>query len=146
MATSISVNPAKADPKKAFLGVGLAFPPAADSRGAIALVAYEEDIRQSIQIILGTNPGERVMRPEFGAGLRDFVFEPANPSTIQRVQTRVQEALIDWEPRVNVQAVTVTLDPAAKNALYISITYSVRATNTVANLVYPFFLQEGAGQ
>jgi len=146
MATSISVNPAKADPKKAFLGVGLAFPPAADSRGAIALVAYEEDIRQSIQIILGTNPGERVMRPEFGAGLRDFVFESANPSTIQRVQTRVQEALIDWEPRVNVQAVTVTLDPAAKNALYISITYSVRATNTVANLVYPFFLQEGAGQ
>jgi phage baseplate assembly protein W len=146
MATSISANPAKADPKKAFLGVGLAFPPAADSRGAIALVAYEEDIRQSIQIILGTNPGERVMRPEFGAGLRDFVFEPANPSTIQRVQTRVREALIDWEPRINVQAVTVTLDPASKNALYISITYSVRATNTVANLVYPFFLQEGSGQ
>jgi phage baseplate assembly protein W len=135
-----------ADPKKAFLGVGLAFPPAADARGALALVTYEEDIRQSIQIILGTNPGERVMRPQFGAGLRDFVFEPANPSTIQRVQTRVQEALIDWEPRINAQAVTVTLDPAAKNALYINITYTVRATNTVANLVYPFFLQEGSGR
>jgi phage baseplate assembly protein W len=134
------------DPKKAFLGVGLAFPPAPDSRGALALVAYEEDIRQSIQIILATNPGERVMRPEFGAGLRDFVFEPADLSTIQRVQTRVQESLIDWEPRIDVQAVTVTLDPVTKSALYIGITYKVRATNAVANLVYPFFLQEGSGQ
>jgi len=141
MATSVAN-----DPKKAFLGVGLAFPPAVDARGALALVAYEEDIRQSIQIILATNPGERVMRPEFGAGLRDFVFEPADLSTIQRLRTRVQESLIDWEPRIDVLVVDVTLDPVTKNTLTISITYKVRATNTVANLVYPFFLQEGTGQ
>jgi Bacteriophage baseplate protein W len=141
MATSVAN-----DPKKAFLGVGLAFPPAVDTRGALALVAYEEDIRQSIQIILATNPGERVMRPEFGAGLRDFVFEPADLSTIQRLRTRVQEALIDWEPRIDVQAVDVTLDPVTRNTLFIGITYKMRATNTVANLVYPFFLQEGTGQ
>jgi len=141
MATSVAN-----DPKKAFLGVGLAFPPAVDARGALALVAYEEDVRQSIQIILATNPGERVMRPEFGAGLRDFVFEPADLSTIQRLRTRVQESLIDWEPRIDVLAVDVTLDPVTKNTLTISVTYKVRATNTVANLVYPFFLQEGTGQ
>jgi Bacteriophage baseplate protein W len=141
MATSVAN-----DPKKAFLGVGLAFPLAVDARGALALVAYEEDIRQSIQIILATNPGERVMRPEFGAGLRDFVFEPADLSTIERLRTRVQESLIDWEPRIDVLAVDVTLDPVTKNTLTISITYKVRATNTVANLVYPFFLQEGTGQ
>jgi uncharacterized protein len=131
------------DPNLAFLGSGLAFPPAADSRGAIAMVSYEQDIWQSIQIILATNPGERVMRPEFGAGLRDFVFEPADATTMNRVQTRVQEALIDFEPRISVQSVNVTLDPVTKSALYISITYVVRATNTVANLVYPFYLEEG---
>jgi phage baseplate assembly protein W len=131
------------DPKRAFLGSGLAFPPAADARGALAMVSYEEDIRQSIQIILATNPGERVMRPDFGAGLRDFVFEPADMTTINRVMTRVQEALIDFEPRITVQNVNVTIDPVTKSTLYISITYMVRATNTVANLVYPFYLQEG---
>jgi phage baseplate assembly protein W len=132
------------DPKRAFLGSGLAFPPGADSRGALAMVAYEEDIRQSIQIILATNPGERVMRPDFGAGLRDFVFEPADLTTVNRLKTRVQEALIDFEPRISVQSVDVTIDSATKSTLFISITYAVRATNTVANLVYPFYLQEGA--
>lgn len=131
------------DPKRAFLGSGLAFPPAADSRGAIAMVSYEEDIRQSIQIILATNPGERVMRPDFGAGLRDFVFEPADLTTINRVSTRVRESLIDFEPRISLQNVDVTIDLVARNTLYISITYVVRATNTVANLVYPFYLLEG---
>ena len=134
------------DPAKAFLGAGLAFPPAANVRGALAMVAYDEDIRQSIQIILATNPGERVMRPDFGAGLRDFVFEPADASTIQRLQTRVQESLIDWEPRIDVQQVSVTIDAATRNTLYIIITYRVRASNTIANLVYPFYLQEGSGQ
>ncbi len=131
------------DPKRAFLGSGLAFPPAADSRGAMAMASYEEDIRQSIQIVLATNPGERVMRPDFGAGLRDFVFEPADPSTINRLSTRVRESLIDFEPRISVQNVEVTIDPVTRNTLYIGITYVVRATNTVANLVYPFYLLEG---
>jgi hypothetical protein len=134
---------AATDPKKAFLGVGLSFPPAADSRGAVATIAYEDDIRQSIQIILGTNPGERVMRPDFGAGLRDFVFEPADLATAHRVQTRVQEALIDWEPRIDVMQVDVTVDPVTKRTLLISIAYRIRASNSLTNLVYPFYLEEG---
>jgi len=130
------------DPKRAFLGSGLAFPPAADSHGAIAMVSYEEDIRQSIQIILATNPGERVMRPDFGAGLRDFVFEPADLTTVNRLSARVRESLIDFELRISLQTVEVTIDPVTRNKLSISITYVVRATNTVANLVYPFYLLE----
>jgi hypothetical protein len=137
---------ASTNPKKAFLGAGLAFPPAADSRGAIAMVFYEDDIRQSIQVILGTNPGERVMRPEFGAGLRDFVFEPADQTTVHRLQTRVQESLVDFEPRILMQNVNVTIDPVTKSTLYINIKYLVRATNTVGNLVYPFYLEEGTPQ
>jgi hypothetical protein len=129
--------------KKAFLGVGLAFPPAPDSNGAFAMAAYEEDIRQSLQVILATNPGERVMRPEFGAGLRDFVFEPADLSLLQRIETRVREALIDFEPRVDVVEVDTSIDPVAGNTVYISITYRIRASNSLANLVYPFYLEEG---
>jgi phage baseplate assembly protein W len=134
------------DPGKAFLGRGLSFPPAVDTSGQVAMVAYEEDIRQSLQIILATNHGERVMRPEFGAGLRDFVFEPADLSTMHRLQQRVQEALIDWEPRIRVNGVDVTLDPNTRSTLFISITYTVRATNNVANLVYPFYLLESPKQ
>ncbi len=129
--------------KKAFLGIGLAFPPAADSHGALAMAAYEEDIRQALQVILATNPGERVMRPDFGAGLRDFVFEPADLSLLQRIETRVREALIDFEPRIDVVEVDTTIDPGTKSIINISITYRIRASNSLANLVYPFYLEEG---
>jgi phage baseplate assembly protein W len=137
------MNANKPDPTKAFLGVGWAFPPRLETDGTIAEAVYEEDIRQSIQIILGTNPGERVMRPDFGAGLNAFVFEPVNITTMALVQTRVQEALIAWEPRIDVEEVKVTTDPAERNKLIIDTTYRVRVTNTRFNLVYPFYLQEG---
>jgi phage baseplate assembly protein W len=131
------------DPAKAFLGVGWAFPPALEADGSIATAAYEEDIRQAIRIIMGTNPGERVMRPDFGAGLGAFVFEPVNPTTMARLQSRVQEALVAWEPRIDVEAVTVTTDAVERNRLLIDVGYRVRATNTRHNLVYPFYLEEG---
>ena len=129
--------------EKAFLGVGWAFPPDVQVDGQIATVAFEEDIRQAIRIILGTNPGERVMRPDFGAGLNAFVFEPLNETTKQLVQTRVEEALIDWEPRIDVEEVRATIDAVERNKLVITISYRVRASNALHNLVYPFYLQEG---
>lgn len=129
---------------KAFLGVGLAFPIAAVA-GEIATAAYEEDVRQAILIILQTNRRERVMRPEFGAGLRDFIFEPVNTTTMALVKTRVQESLIDWEPRIDVKSVEVGAADAL-NKLLINIAYSVRTTNTAQNIVYPFFLQEGSSR
>ena len=128
---------------KAFLGAGWWYPVSFTERGELALAAGEEDIRQSIRIILGVNPGERVMRPDFGAGLRDFVFEPASPGTLHRIEARVKEALIEWEPRVDVTEVSVTLDGAEKSRILIAIAYRVRSSNSLANLVYPFYLVEG---
>jgi phage baseplate assembly protein W len=132
-----------ADQAKAFLGVGWKFVPCVTKDGRIALVRYENDIREAILIILGTDLGERVMRPDFGAGLNDFVFEPLNSTTLHLVQTRVQEALVTWEPRIDVLDVSVSADTSEHNKLLISVTYRVRATNTQFNLVYPFYLEEG---
>lgn len=132
------------DPAQAFLGVGWAFPPNVDADGGMTEAVYEEDIRQAIRIILGTNPGERVMRPDFGAGLNQFVFEPVNNTTLARVKTRVEEALIAFEARIELLEVAVAAERPLRNRLLIDITYRLRATNAVANLVYPFYLQEGA--
>ncbi len=108
------------------------------------MAAYEKDVEQAIRIVLGTDWGERVMRPDFGAGLNSFVFGPLNQTTLRMVQTRVQDSLIKWEPRIDVEQVKVTLDPKEISKLVIAITYRVRVTNTVHNLVYDFYLKEGA--
>ena len=129
---------------KAFLGRGWAFPIGIDATGEIATAAYEDDIQQAIRIILGTEPGERVMRPDFGTGLRGLMFEPINTTTIALAQHRVQQALILWEPRIDQVNVQVTADPP-NGKLIIKVSYRIRTTNTFYNLVYPFYLQEGAG-
>lgn len=130
--------------EKAFLGVGWGFPPAVDSKGEITTVRYEDDIRQAIQIILGTRPGERVMRPDFGAGLQSLVFEPMNTTTLELARYHVKQALITWEPRIDSVEVQVTPDHV-RGRLDIEIRYRVRSTNTFYNLVYPFYLIEGEG-
>lgn len=131
--------------KKSFLGVGWSFPVAADG-GHADMVQFEEDIRQAILIILLTNNEERIMRPTFGAGLNSFLFEPVNPTTMAALQTRVHDALIDWEPRIDVIEVSVAPSPKSLSTVLIDITYRVRATNSVGNLVYPFYLGEGSSQ
>jgi phage baseplate assembly protein W len=127
---------------RAFLGTGWAFPPQVDVRGELSTVSYEDDIRQAIRIILATSPGERVMRPDFGAGLNALMFEPINTTTMTLARRRVEEALTIWEPRVDHVTVKVT-DEARLGRLLIDIEYRVRATNTFYNLVYPFYLLEG---
>lgn len=126
---------------KAFLGVGWRFPVQPDVID-IALSAYEEDIREAIQIILGTNFNERVMRPDFGAGLNALVFEPLNPTTIALTKKRVNDALTIWEPRIDNIIVQVTPD-LRQSLLLIDVRYRVRVTNTFYNLVYPFYFMEG---
>jgi len=135
---------AKETAQKAFLGVGWSFPPCTASDGATAVAKYEQDVDQAIRIILGTDQGERLMRPDFGAGLRSFVFGPLSQTTIQRVQTRVEESLVRWEPRIDVLSVVVTIATPERNKLLIAVTYRVRSTNTRNNLVYDFYLDEGA--
>ena len=131
---------------QAFLGTGWAFPVSLDASRGIAAVSNEEDVRQSIRIILGTGRGERVMRPDFGAGLHDFLFAPVNFATTESIRVRVEESLIDWEPRIELEQVSVV--PAADDGsrLDIEVVYRVRSTNTRHNLVYPFYLEEGEGE
>ena len=130
------------EPNKEFLGVGWTFPVATGAAGEIEMSAYEQDIHQAIHIILGTSPGERLMRPDFGAGLRALVFEPLNTTTKALVRQRVEQALVLWEPRID--NVTVKVDHGDRNSqLSIEIKYRIRATNTFYNLVYPFYLLEG---
>jgi uncharacterized protein len=135
------MNGQKIDPQKAFLGVGVGFPVRLTSEQTLESAIYEEDIRQAIRIILGTNPGDRLMRPDFGAGLDQFIFEPVNTATMAQVKTRVEEALIDWEPRIVIDEVKVGADPSERNTLLIEVQYRVRATDSRQNLVYPFYLE-----
>ena len=133
----------KRSPERAFLGVGWTFPVCLRG-GRIEMSEYEQDIREAIRIILLTNRGERLMRPDFGAGLVDFLYESLSSSTLERIRTRVTEALIDWEPRIDIQSVDVSVDSSEPNKVLIEMSYWVRSTNTLANLVYPFYLEEGS--
>ncbi len=128
-----------------FLGVGWAFPVQLNDSNEIGAAAYEEDIRQAIHIILGTEPGERVMRPDFGAGLRGLVFETVSTTTKTRIRQRVEAALIRWEPRIEVISIRVEASAPIANKLLIHIQYKVRRSNTFDNLVYPFYLVEAGG-
>lgn len=126
-----------------FIGTGFAFPLKPTKSGPPALVSGEEKIRQSIWLILGTAPGERIMRPEFGCGIHDLVFA-ANTATLHGLlELRVREALVHWEPRIDVLDVGVDAPDDRRNYLAIRISYRVRANNAFHNLVYPFFLTEG---
>lgn len=124
-----------------FLGTGWTFPIKVNRRGGLSYSQHEKDIEESIYIILGTSKGERIMRPDFGCGIHDFIFSPADEFTMQSIKNRVEEALRDWEPRIDLLGVDVS--PAESNRLIINIEYRVRSTNTFYNLVYPFYLEEG---
>ena len=125
-----------------FLGVGWKYPVQLDRKeGDIALSRYEQDVQEAIWIILSTAPGERVMRPDFGCGIHDYVFAPNNSHTAGLVRFHVEQALVRWEPRIELQEVLVQADPALPSVLLISIQYQVRATDSRYNVVYPFYLQ-----
>ena len=122
------------------LGSGIAFPLQVDRRGGLALARDETDIDQAIELILGTAPGERPMRPEFGCGVHDFVFDTIDAGTVARMETEIRSALDRWEPRVEVTDVQFDLGGADTGQLLIQIDYRVRATNHMRNLVYPFYV------
>ena len=131
--------------RRPFLGVGWSFPTRLEPGGGFALAEYEESVRQSVWIVLGTAKGERVMRPDFGCGIYDLVFEVNSASTAGRVAQAVREALLLYETRIDV--LDVQVKPAGGGAvMLISVDYEVRATNNVFNLVYPFYLESGEAQ
>lgn len=128
---------------KTFLGVGWGFPIGVDISGGIQTAEYEESVRQAIWIILGTAKGERMMRPDFGCGIYDLVFEVNTATTAGKVAQAVREALLIYEPRIDVRDVQVQ-PQGLGDSLLINIEYEVRATNNVFNLVYPFYLERSA--
>jgi uncharacterized protein len=125
-----------------FLGTGWNFPLSLDANCQVLMTPDgEESVRQSIWMILGTSPGERLMRPDFGCGIHDMVFEVNSAGTANLVAASVREALAIWEPRIDVLDVYAAPDPAAANRLLIEINYQMRSTNSRFNLVYPFYLE-----
>jgi len=135
------------DERKDFLGRGWAWPPRIDpTSGTVAMAEYEEDIRQAIRIIIETAPGERVMRPDFGCGIHELVFETVDSATLQRVRSVVQDALVRYEARIDVLSVEASEDESAWGQLLIELEYRVRRTNQVGNWVYPFYFGEGGAR
>ena len=122
------------------IGSGLAFPLQVDRRGGIALARDEVDVEQAIELILATAPGERPMRPEFGCGVHDFVFDSIDANTVGQMELAIRDALDRWEPRVVVETVEFDLSDVDEGRLMIDIGYRVRVTNTIRNLVYPFYV------
>ena len=126
-----------------FLGKGWSFPVHRDEEHRIAMSPGEKSIQEAIWIILATAPGERVMRPDFGCGLHDLVFEVNQAETTERVKREVQKALVRWEPRIDVTGVDTEVRGRGE-VLLINIHYCVRSTKNFFNLVYPFYLTVGA--
>ena len=123
-----------------FIGAGWAFPLRTDPTGTVALVTGIREIEESMRLILGTARGERPMRPEFGCGVHDYVFAPADAATAGDISYAVGVALDRWEPRIEVKDVTVRFDAVHAGTLYVDIEYSVRGTNDPRNLVFPFYV------
>lgn len=130
---------------KEFLGKGWAFPFAiASDSGRVAFVKHEEDIQQSIRIILGTAKGERLMRPDFGCGIHNLVFGIINTGFIAQIQQEVTEALRTYEARIDVLKVRVDQTRIVDGRLDIAIDYRMRTTNQQGNYVYPFYFKEAS--
>jgi uncharacterized protein len=123
-----------------FIGRGWAFPIRTDATGGIALVARDQELAESIELILRTAKGDRPMRPEFGCGIWDEVFSPMDATTAGRVAYDVRAALERWEPRIDVTSVDVTFREGAEGLLDVHIIYSERETNDRRNLVFPFYI------
>ena len=126
-----------------FVGRGWAFPLRTSATGGIALVAREREIEEAIRLILGTSPGERPMRPEFGCRIHEYLFAPADGDTASAIATAVRDALRQWEPRIDVVDVLVSFDARESTLLYIDVRYAIRATNDRRNLVFPFYVIPG---
>jgi phage baseplate assembly protein W len=124
-----------------FLGIGWGVPLAPDPlSGALVPVSGPEKVRQSILIILDTDPGERVMRPDFGCGLRRYLMQPNTTATRALIQREVSLALQLWEPRIEVRAVEVTPGEDA-SLVFVEISYVHKRDGQPGNLVYPFYLE-----
>ena len=122
------------------IGLGWRFPILPDESGGLGYVNGDENIEQSLRILLLTDLGERVMRPDFGCKAPRLVFAPGSTQYLGLLETTIREALRDWEPRVELEAVSAEVDLEDETRVNVSISYLIRQTNTRNNLVFPFYL------
>jgi phage baseplate assembly protein W len=127
-----------------FLGTGWSFPPEFSRRGAVVMVSAEEDIRQSLGILLSTTPGERVMQPSFGCGIKQHVYDSINESTITILKDLIRRAILFFEPRVVLESIVTDSSEAMDGRLDFTIVYTIISINTRHNIVYPFYFREGS--
>ena len=125
------------------IGQGWGFPIKVNAKGGFDWSTGPDRIQSAIWIILSTSPGERLMLPTFGAGIKGYIFESNSQLVCARLQTAVQKALTQWEPRIQLVSVQATPSPNQDSLILISISYQIRNTNDLYNMVYPFFLTEG---
>jgi len=130
--------------RRPFLGTGWKFPLQVTPTGGIATATAEQRIEEAILLILSTGRGERVMLPDFGCGIHDLVFAPNDSSTVSKIVDSVRRSLVAYEPRIDVLDVTAETTDGQPNLLLIRVDYRIRDTNSMKNLVYPFFITEGA--
>ena len=129
-----------------FIGRGWAFPLRTDATGRIGLVDGTQELEEAIRLILGTAPGERPMRPDFGCGIHDLVFSAPDATTAGRIAHEVRTSLLRWEPRIEVLGVDVSYEAMDQGALLIDIRYQPARSNDPRNLVFPFYvIPEEAG-
>ncbi|NET81640.1 MAG: GPW/gp25 family protein [Moorea sp. SIO1F2] len=127
---------------RSFLGTGWSFPPTFNrDTGTVEMVSDHEDIVQSLEIILSTRPAERIMQPDFGCELSQFLFEEITQGLITGIRGTISDALLNHEHRIDVEEINIE-DSEIEGLLLIIVTYTVRVTNSRFNLVYPFYLNE----
>lgn len=127
-----------------FLGTGWSFPPTFTRAGyVVEMASAERDIRESLWILFSTSPGERIMVPEYGCSLWEMVFRGIDKGLMTDLEDAVATAILDWEPRIDVVAVSVEPDATVDGKVLVSVDYVVRQTNSRSNLVYPFYVEEG---
>ena len=130
---------------KSFLGTGWGFPPTFNNKdGSVQMVSEEEDIKQSLKIILLTSYGERIMYPYFGSNLSEAVFDTMDSVTINTIKDNIQQAILEFEPRVSLNNVEVVIDDAYNGKLLITLDYTIRLINVRTNMVFPFYFMEGS--
>jgi phage baseplate assembly protein W len=128
---------------EAFLGKGWSFPPMFFSSGAeVEVVSGEEDIKQSLYILFGTSLNERVIFSSYGCGLSRYLFEEIDQALINGLTGIIEDAILNNEPRINIDSVDIIQSSIEDGLLLISIYYTIRATNNRYNMVYPFYINE----
>jgi phage baseplate assembly protein W len=122
------------------IGRGLRFPFFPDANGSLGYVEDNENIQQSLKILLLTELGQRVMRYEFGSRVAESVFAPNSDQFRGRLSTSIREAVRDWEPRIDLDQVRIETDLNLPSKVIVSVDYRVRQTNSRQNLVFPYYL------